>query len=61
MSQVDWLLALVDRLRTVSEAANRLLSVRVAGCLCCNPEACADCPRCPKCEVEASLKALYAV
>jgi len=46
------------KLEAVAAAAARLVLVRVVGCLCCNPEACGDCPLCPKCETEKALSHL---
>jgi len=48
----------LTKLEAVASAAARLVLVRVAGCLCCNPEACDACPPCPKCETEKALSAL---
>lgn len=52
---VNALGALLD----VVDAAERYSHVRVAGCLCCNPEACDACPLCPKCELDAALRAFH--
>jgi hypothetical protein len=45
-------------LQEVASAAKRYAMVRVAGCSCCNPEACDACPTCPKCELDAALAKL---
>jgi hypothetical protein len=50
--------ALLPKLLTAVDAAERYSHVRVAGCLCCNPDACDACPPCPKCELDAALVAL---
>lgn len=55
---VDNLRELLPKLLTVVDAAERYSYVRVAGCLCCNPDACDACPPCPKCDSDAALVAL---
>jgi hypothetical protein len=57
-STVDDLRELIPKLLAVVDAAERYSYVRVAGCLCCNPDACDVCPPCPKCELDAALVAV---
>ena len=52
------LLARLEALEKARSALDRLRVVKVAGCLCCNPEYCGDCGPCPKCEADASIDAL---
>lgn len=48
-------------LLAVAEAAEAVTRVRVAGCLCCNREACDACPPCPPCPACALVDALSAL
>lgn len=48
-------------LLAVAEAAEAVTRVRVAGCLCCNREACDACPPCPACALVDALSALARV
>lgn len=57
---VDDLRELLPKLLAVYDGAVRLVAVRVAGCLCCNPEACDACPPCPKCEPETAIRTMSA-
>lgn len=47
--------AALKHIVALSRAAERLVRVNAAGCLCCNPEACGDCPKCPRCAMEKAL------